>query len=128
LPLHLDGSSVNRLIPRPTASRPMRVTTLVLAASLLALAVPLAAPTASAFYCLSTICPPMCIVCIIILQEAVSLHCAEATNGATTTATCGSWLTPDRTETVDAPVPAILGSYWAREGPSGAVSYGYVLP
>ena len=105
-----------------------RATPLLLALAVLTVALPLAAPTASA-YCVSTFCPPLCIICIIIAQEAASLACAEATDGATTSVSCGSWLTGTHGESVDAPVPhGAAGSYWAREGPSGQVAYGYALP
>lgn len=101
-----------------------RTTTLLLALCVLAVALPLAAPTAAA-YCVNAICTPICMICIVVLQEVVSVHCEAATGGATTDASCGSWLTGAHGETVEAGAPLRA---WARVGPSGHLSYGYALP
>lgn len=114
-------------MPSRAASRPMRASAAFLAVSLLALAIPLAAPTASA-YCVSTICPPLCIVCIIVAQEVASAHCTATTDAAASTLACGSWLSGDKSVAQDLPVPADFGSYWVSVGPNEQVSYGYVLP
>ncbi|GEM_PF-6041852 len=105
----------------------MRTPGILLAFALLTVAVPMAAPTASA-YCLSTFCPPLCIVCIIVTQEANSAHCLVSTDGATTAVDCGSWLTGDKPASVNLPVPTVAGSYWVSVGPYEHVSYGYALP
>jgi len=83
----------------------MLVPRVLLAAGLVLAALPLAAPPASA-YCVGTLCAPYCPVCVIVLYEVGSLHCTEWTTLSTTTVTCGTALTGDKTVSQDAPLPS----------------------